>query len=210
MSGLYFLQVLMRFFISIIFIFCFISALPQKFGDRSRYEKRWAFFHPFAALKVKKIYKTCVPLYEDVKKNKLLDAFENGGKLDAFRHVFFMAAFSQKIKTKKLRKLGIAHEKGNYANFLKGKLEEGELADSLSTVMDLQNNETGLKTGQENKKAGLQNLSAIVIEAIKKGEAVYFKRNNSGQYITCEGELIVTENYRNKWFIPKCLITTNL
>jgi hypothetical protein len=182
----------------------------QKISERSRYEKRWAFFHPFAALKVKKIYKNCRPIYDEVKKTNTLDGFENGGKLDAFRHVFFMAAFSQKIGVKKLRKLGIAHEKGNHLNFLKSIKEEGELADSLSSVMDLKNNELGFKIGSQNKKLGLPGLKNKVIETIKKGEAVYFKRNASGNYLSCDDIEINLQEYKGKWFIPKCLIPTNL
>lgn len=199
----------MRICFSIVLVFLFAEIHSQKISSRSRYEKCWAFTHPCAALKVKKIYKRCAPIYEELKKNKTLDSFENGGKLDAFRHVFFMAAFDQKLKTKKLRKLGIAHEKGNYAHFLKNIKEDGELADSLSTVMDLQNNELGFRIGNCNKKTDLQNLKNLVIEAIKKGEAVYFKRNASGQYLNCAGEVIILENYQNKWFIPKCLVKTN-
>lgn len=200
----------MRFFISIVFIFLFVEIWSQKISSRSRYEKCWAFTHPFAALKVKNIYKKCMPIYEETKKNNLLDAFENGGKRDAFRHTFFMAAFAQKIKTKKIRKLGIAHEKGNYTHFLKNIKEDGELADSLSTVMDLKNNELGFKIGSANKKKDLSGLKDLATEEIKKGEAVYFKRNSSGQYLNCNGEIILLENYKNKWFIPKCLIPTNL
>ena len=200
----------MRIFISIVFIFLCAEILSQNFGSRSRYEKCWAFAHPFAALKAKNIYKKCMPIYEETKKNNLLDTFENGGKLDAFRHTFFMSAFSQKIKTKKIRKLGIAHEKGNYTHFLKNIKEDGELADSLSAIMDLQNNELGFKIGSANKKKDLKYLKELVTEEINRGEAVYFKRNSSGQYLNCNGEIILLENYKNKWSIPKCLITTNL
>lgn len=182
----------------------------QKISGRSRYEKRWAFAHPFAALKVKKIYKRCLPLYEEIKMTNKLDQYKNGGKLDAFRHTFFMAAFAQKIKTKKLRKLGIAHEKGNQVNFIKGITEDGEFADSLSCEMDLKNNEMGFRIGSNNKKKDLRDLKDLVIEEIRKGEAVYFKRNSNGQYLTCEGEVINLERYKNKWFIPKCLIATDL
>ena len=193
----------------VIFIFLVCSLQAQKFGSRSRYEKRWAIFHPIVALKVKKIYKKCLPLYNFIKKDRVLDTCENGGKLDAFRHVFFMAAFAQKIKVKKVRKLGIAHEKGNYADFLKGINEQGELPDSLSSVMDLYNNELGLKIGSANKKTDLRDLRDILTEEIKKGSAVYFKRNLNGQYQTCSGEIIVLSHYKMKWFIPKCLIKTN-
>ncbi len=191
------------------FIFLMNGIFAQKFSDRSSYEKHWGFFHPFAALKVKKIYKQCLPYYNELKKTNALDVFENGGKLDAFRHAFFMAAFTQKIKVKKIRKLGIAHEKGNYKHFLNGINEQGELPDSLSSVMDLQNNELGLQVGSENKKKDLRDLRDLVTEEIKKGSAVYFKRNLNAKYQTCSGEIIELENYRSKWFIPKCLMKTN-
>ena len=200
----------MRVFFIIVFTFIAVILYAQKLSNRSSYEKRWALAHPFAALKVKKIYKACLPYYEELKKINSLDNFESGGKLDAFRHVFFMAAFSQKIKTKKIRKLGIAHEKGNHLNFVQNIKEEGELADSLSGVMDLKNNELGFKISFENKKTKLKTLRDLVIEKIKNGDAVYFKRNTSGQYLTCEGEIINLENHKGKWFIPKCLIQTNL
>lgn len=200
----------MRVFLLITFIFFSTMFFGQKISERSHYEKRWAFFHPFAALKVKKINKRCRPIYDEIKKAHTLDRFENGGKLDAFRHVFFMAAFSQKVGVKKLRKLGIAHEKGNHLNFLKSVKEEGELADSLSSVMDLKNNELGFKIGKENKKTELSDLKNKVIEAINKGEAVYFKRNSAGNYLSCDGAEISLAEYQGKWFIPKCLIPTNL
>jgi len=193
----------------IYFLFAVSVAVAQKFGNRSKYEKRWGIFHPFAALKVRKIYKDCLPFYESMKKNNIPDGYVNGGKLDAFRHSYFMAAFSQKIKIKKLRKLGIAHEKGNYLDFLKGIKEEGEVPDSLSQVMDLHNNELGFEIGKANKNADLNTLKALVIEEIKKGKALYFRRSLNGQYLNCNDEIIVTESYPAKWFIPKCLIKTN-
>lgn len=184
--------------------------LSQRLSERSKYERRWAFFHPCAALKVRKIYRECLPFYKELKKTNQPDTIENGGKLDAFRHIFFMAAFSRKVKIKKLRKLGIAHEKGNHFNFSSNVAEEGELADSLSNVMDLRNNELGFRLGREFETIDLQVLKKLVLESIKKGEAVYFKRNSDGKYLTCDGIEINLQEYKGQWFIPKCLIPTNL
>ena len=64
-------------------------------------EVLWAIGHPFAAIKVKKMYSKTYVIYEQQNTKIALDNFNNGGKLDAFRHVFFMAAFAQKIKIKK-------------------------------------------------------------------------------------------------------------
>jgi len=186
-----------------------VISKAQTFGSRSSAEKKWAVFHPFAALKVRKIYREAKPIYEQLKQKNMPDSFENGGKLDAFRHVFFMAAFAQKVKPKKVLKLGQAHEKGNYKSFLKSIKEDGELADSLSSVMDLQNNYFGVETGIKHKEKNLQELSAICLSAILAGNAVYFKRDGNGNYLTCSGERIDLNYYRKKWFIPKCLINTN-
>lgn len=196
----------MRIFFIIVFIFLFGICYCQKISKRSSYEKRWALGHPFAALKTKKIYRKCLPFYLEVKKTGSLDTCENGGKLDAFRHAYFMAAFAQKINVKKIRKLGIAHEKGNYKRFLKGEKEDGELADSLSTVMDLHNNELGLKIGQANPHMDYKKLRDEVATQIFSGKSLFFKRNARNQYVTCNGNLIILDDFKNKWFIPKCLI----
>ncbi len=181
----------------------------QSLKGISRYEKRWALFHPFAAIKVKKITKKCWPHYSNVKTKQVLDTYESGGKLDAFRHVFFMAALSQKIKPRKLRKLGIAHEKGNYKQFLNDQNEQGEQPDSLGTLMDLKNNEVGFGIGKENKKISLEDLKLKVISTIKSGDAFYFKRNTNGDYLNCNDQIIDLRNYSGKWFVPKCLVKTN-
>lgn len=190
-------------------MFISIKIYPQKFKALSSAEKKWSLCHPISALKIKKIYKKCLPIYKNVANEKLLDSFSNGGKLDAFRHFFFMAAFSQKIKSKKLRNLGIAHEKGNYKDFLKGKNEDGEIPDSLSTVMDLLNNDSGIAFGIKNNKKTPEELKLFILEEIKKGNAFYFKRDFLGRYLTCDNAVIAIENYKKVWFVPKCLVTTD-
>lgn len=174
----------------------------------SNYEKRWAFYHPIAALKVKHISKKCFKLYNQVIETKKLDVFNNGGKRDAFRHCFFMAAFAQKIKVKKIKKLGIAHEKYNYTQFLKNEDENGELPDSLSSVMDLKNNDLGFEIGIKHKNEDLVKLSEIVIEAINNGQAVIIKRNKLGDYVDCNGKELSLP-IPKKWDNNKCLVKSN-
>lgn len=175
----------------------------------SCYEKRWAFFHPIAAFKVKKTSNVCRAFYDAKNIRDGLDNFENGGKIDAFRHAFFMAAFSQKINARKIRKLGIAHEKGNYRDFKHARLEDGELPDSLGTVMDLKNNELGITLGNANKLISLEELKKLVIDEIKNGRAVIMKRKNSGIYIDCKDNIIDMGAAARKWNIPKCLVSSN-
>lgn len=166
-------------------------------------------FHPFAAIKVKHHLPEALKIYQEVKLSGTLDANESGGKLDAFRHVFSMAYLSQRIKVRKLRKLGIAHEKGNKRDFYKGRQEFGERADSLGCVMDLRNNDLGFEIGAQNQSVTKNELKALVIQEIKLGNAWYLKRNTKNEYVSCENVTIILENYSDKWFLPKCLIKTN-
>lgn len=175
----------------------------------SKYEYRWALFHPIAAKKVQRHLIEAMDIYQQVKTSKILDGFESGGTLDAFRHTFTMAYLSRYVKTKKLRKLGKAHERGNEYFFHKQHQEFGERADSLACVMDLRNNELGFEIGLKYCHVSNEELKNIVIEQIKIGNAWKLKKNAKNQYISCENEPILIENYKNKWFLPKCLIKSN-
>lgn len=177
----------------------------KKFSQLSAPEKRWAIIHPFCAVKIKKLSAGALLIVNEVAKNNLLDKFENGGKQDAFRHVFTMAFLAQKIKIKKLRKLGIAHEKGNYLQFKKGILENAEPADSLSCEMDLRNNEIGFLIGKENKNISSDSLKKIILNKIENKFCWTMLRNEKGNYLTCEGKEIILAEWKGKWCVPKCL-----
>jgi hypothetical protein len=194
--------------LTILFLFSSLITFSQ-LPKPSRYEWLWSLAHPVAALKVKKITRKCMTLSDPQKIKIQLDSFVNGGKADAYRHTFFMAAYAQKIKTGKIRKLGIAHEKTNYRQFLRTTHEYGELPDSLSSVMDLKNNELGFVLGSGNKKAPLQELQHIVIDQIKRGKAVIMKRNEKGSYLDCNNNEIDLKMFSKIWNVPKCLVSSD-
>jgi hypothetical protein len=195
----------------IIFCCLFLYSAKNLFAQHeiSKYEYRWAIMHPFAAKKVQRHLKESMQIYLDVKKSKQLDTIESGGTLDAFRHTFTMAYLSRFVKEKKLRKLGNAHEKGNRYFFYKNHQEFGERADSLACVMDLRNNELGFEIGKKNKNTPKEDLKNIIIEQIKAGNAWKLKKNSQNLYISCQNELILIENYKGNWFLPKCLVRSN-
>lgn len=196
---------------NIIVSYFLLSIVFQGFSQHeiSKYEYRWAFFHPFAAKKIQNHLKEAMAICQSVKSSKLLDTVESGGTLDAFRHAYTMAYLSRYVKINKLRKLGKAHERGNKYFFYKNQREFGERADSLACVMDLRNNELGFEIGKNNKNASKDDLKSIVIEQIKAGNAWKLKKNNQNLYISCQNEPILIENYKGKWFLPKCLIKSN-
>jgi hypothetical protein len=87
--------------------------------------------------------------------------------------------------------------------------EFGERPDSLSSVMDLKNNELGFELGVKNKKVDLITLRQLVKQEINKGNALIMKRNNAGAYVTCEGNLLDLKNYEEQWYVPKCLVPSD-
>ena len=186
----------------------FLEALFSQ-HEISKYEYRWAMLHPFAAKKVKKHLTEAMDIYKDVKNTKQLDGFESGGTLDAFRHAFTMAYLSRYVQIDKLRALGKSHEKGNEYYFYKNHQEVGERADSLACVMDLRNNELGFEIGKKSKNVSKEELKNLIIEQIKQGNAWKLKKNSQNQYISCQNEAILIENYKGKWFLPKCLVKSN-
>ena len=197
----------------LLFAFCSLcgarASAQKTYFNISKYERRWALFHPFAACRIKKHQKEMYAVYQEVKKSKTLDAYASGGRLDAFRHVFAMAYFVRFVKPHKLRKLGRAHERGNYYHFRKGVLEEGELPDSIATVMDLQNNEIGITLGCENGKLSTEELKLKVIEKIKTGGAFILLRDSAGRYLDCSRNVIGPEQLKGTWRTPRCLVTSD-
>ncbi len=195
--------------LSVLYICCCISFSSKAQHQISKFDLQWAVLHPFSSIKIKKELKVAMKIYQEVKTAKTLDTLEYGGKLDAFRHVFTMALLTKNINTKKLRKLGIAHEKGNKRLFYKNKLEFGERADSLSCEMDLLNNELGFEIGKNHKKLSINELKLEVINQIISGKAFYLKRNSENSYVNCNNEPINLKFYIGKWSIPKCLVRSN-
>src|SRR5437763_1189417 len=136
---------LFLFSFSVLIILTQLSAAQQspsnEFGKVSCPEKWWAFTHPFIACKAYKLSVKAMEATKEMMKDSTIDHDSNGGQLDAFRHSYWMALLSQKISPRKAKRLGKAHEKGDYLNFKKHRLEDGLLPDSMASVMDLCNND---------------------------------------------------------------------
>ena len=198
---------------SLLLVSILLSFTPYKLIAQavhiSWHEKRWALFHPIAAIKVKRIAKQCAQITACVETHHNLDHFKSGGKLDAYRHVFYMAAFAKKVNPKKIKKLGVAHEKTNFKQFKRSTFEDGEVPDSVSCEMDLKNNAFGIALGRISKSSNLQELSDLVLLEIEKGKAWIMKRNTAGNYLSCDEQTIDLTQYKGVWAIPKCLVPSN-
>ena len=203
----------MRFLLLIIYVvtinLSFAQTPVKSFRQLSCPEKWWVLTHPFIAKKAKKITSDAIRISDEMKRDSLLDGNSNGGQLDAFRHAYWMASLSQKIKMRKALSLGRAHEKGNYKMFKKGKVdEEKSLPDSISGAMDLFNNEIGAQMGFQNRMLDQDSLKILIRKNIVDGKMKIISMNKDGQFLDCNGQVININNFQHTWAIPKCLVNS--
>ncbi|OFY88292.1 MAG: hypothetical protein A3K10_05330 [Bacteroidetes bacterium RIFCSPLOWO2_12_FULL_31_6] len=200
-------KIILSAFLLLIYSFSFgqESKLKQ-FMKLSCPEKWWVVGHPFVAKKALKISEYARAITEEVKENGLLKGEGNGDQLDAFRHTFWMANLTLEIGGRRAKKLGKAHEKGNYQDFKKHQLEDGILPDKVSSEMDLYNNDVGIAIGKQSSSFELKN---IVIELVLQGNCKIIKTDKKGNFLDAEGNIIPTENLKGKWENEKCLVSSN-
>ena len=99
--------------------------------------------------------------------------------------------------------LGRAHEKGNYLQYKKHLLEDSILPDSVSSVMDLRNNEIGANWAVGTKIDSRKGLLKMIVENVEKLRVI--KKDAQGNFLTCDDVIIPIKEWLGKWNIPKCL-----
>lgn len=196
----------------VIIVFATISTFSQsnfkKFLDLSCPQKTWVLLHPFKAKKALKISEDAKKVSDSIKNTNLLDGDGAGGQVDAFRHAYWMARLHQEIGKSAARSLGKAHEKENYLTFKKQKLENGVVPDQISSEMDLYNNEQGLQLVSKRSIVSKNGLIFRIINAIKEGKMKIIKKDDKGNFLTCDDHLISNESLQGKWKNNKCLISS--
>ncbi len=203
----------MKKIIIILFLIFSTSAKTQSnnqgFFDLSGPKRIWVLFHPFKAKKSLKISIETNKFADSIRKTNLLDGDPTGGQVDAFRHAYWMARLRQEIGKSAARSLGKAHEKENYQTFKKRQLEDGVVPDEISSIMDLHNNEEGLKLITRRSKISQQTLIHKIVNAIKAGKMKIIKKDKKGNFLTCDGKIITNESLQGKWKNNKCLVASN-
>ena len=190
-----------------IFFGVYLSSFSQvrAFYKLSKFERIWVIKHPFIAKRTFQITKNVLVECRKDQIMKALDTLANGGKLDAFRHIFWMATVSQSIGPKRAFSLGLAHERSNYLQFKKHQLEESELPDYPSCLMDSLNNLIGIELGISCSKNNHTVNSTDVVKLINSGNCFVIKRDSAGNYLTCDDKLISHEMLRT-WKNEKCIL----
>jgi hypothetical protein len=193
-------------------LFCFQGFSQtnwQKFKKLSCPDKTWVVFHVFKAKKAFEISKEAQRVADSVAKTPLLDGDKSGGQVDAFRHTYWMARLRQEIGKNAARRLGEAHEKTNYQQYKKNKLEDGEQPDEISSEMDLFNNDIGLTYTRKNVPYPKNGLIYRVVNGILAGNNKIIKKGKKRNYLTCDDKLITQRSLKGKWKNNKCLTESN-
>jgi hypothetical protein len=181
----------------------------KKFWKLSCTHQIWVVFHPFKAKKASEISFEATKVSDSIAKTELLDKDIAGGQVDAFRHAYWTARLQQEIGKRAAISLGKAHEKDNYKMFKKNQMENGIVPDQVSKEMDLFNNNVGLRFTQKGIPASQKELTHKIVSAVLVGDLKVIKKDTSGNYLTCDGELIPSEELGYSWQNRKCLIPSN-
>jgi len=201
-----------RIFFCLLFLNMGYSSKAQstesRFSKLSGPEKWWVIWHPLKAKRALNISLEVLRTTDSIGKTESIGHDRNGGKLDAFKHCYWIAVMTVEIGETAALKLGEAHERGNYETFKKGKLEDGFLPDKPSSEMDLFNNKMGAELSRG--KIQLTNLQLMngVIEMIESGDLRILKKENA-TFLTCNGQVITDDELKGKWINDKCLIPSN-
>ncbi|WGH74660.1 hypothetical protein P8625_11245 [Tenacibaculum tangerinum] len=181
----------------------------QAFKKLQGAQKTWVLLHPFKAKKAYALSLEVSRISDSLKVSPLLDGDAAGGKVDAFRHAFWMALLQQEIGEKAARSLGKAHEKDNYKTYKEQKREDGVVPDQISSKMDLFNNEVGLSLSKEGGNLPKNGLIYRVINALHQGKLKVIKKDTLGRFLTCSGKLIPEKTLIGTWENDKCLVDSN-
>lgn len=178
----------------------------KKFWNQSAPHKKWILFHLCKAKKASEISFEATRVSDSIAKTDLLDKDIAGGQVDAFRHAYWMARLRQEIGKRAAVSLGKAHEKDNYRTFKKNQTENGILPDKASKEMDLFNNKVGLRYSEKGILTSKTELTHKIINAVLMGDLKIIKKDTVGNFLTCDGVLIPSEELLHSWQNRKCLI----
>lgn len=181
----------------------------KKFNRLSCPEKCWVIAHPFVASKALRVSEVSRKETDAMAGSADLDRYHNGGKLDAFRHTFWMALLCTEMNWRKARKLGKAHERGNKRDYKRGRLEEEYLPDKALGTMDLWNNEVGIRIGKTYSCDEVGGIKQQVLNAIITGCCKIISRDINGNFLDCSGSIIPIAEWQGLWENNRCLIMSN-
>lgn len=185
------------------------NSLFRSFASVSCAEKRWAMKHLFIAKQAWKITERVRIVTDSLKQRAIPDQDASGGKLDAFRHSFWMASLTKRIGARRALSLGRAHERGNYRDYKKKRFEEGDIPDKAAGEMDLYNNGVGSKIGTQSKGSYEKDIIEAILSAIHAGNMKIILKDAEGRSCDSLMQPIPASAMKGKWDTPRVLVASD-
>ncbi|MFN8393940.1 MAG: hypothetical protein U0176_04630 [Bacteroidia bacterium] len=181
----------------------------QQFRNLPGPVKSWVIGHIWTASKAQRLTNIALQALPAASQDPRLDHDPIGGRLDAFRHGYWMALLGQEFRAGKARSLGRAYERSNYLQWKRGQLEDGGVQDSCSSKMDLLNNEVGIRIGRVNREIGNAELAGMVMDSVAAGAFWVISKDSDGRSLDAQGNELPDSEWKGKWVNRRILLRSN-
>lgn len=171
----------------------------QQFRQLPGPVRDWVVRHLWVAARAQRLTQVALQALPQAQQDPRLDHDPIGGKLDAFRHGYWMALLAQHLRPAKARSLGRAYERSNYRQWQSRQLEDGGIQDSISSIMDLRNNEVGIQIGRNHRDTPQPDLASIVMDSIAAGAFWIIAKDPQGRSLNQQGQPIPATDWQGHW-----------
>lgn len=197
-----------RFFVYFLMTFLFLNLSAQKFQkiyeSMTFEDKLWVIKNHDKVLRAVDISTSVMKTMDSLDKVNFLGGNKEGGIFDAFRHIYWMYNLSSEVGEECARKVGEIYE--GYGEYI-FKTTEMSGYDSVGKQMDLFNNELGINLKKQSIKKRL--VFSEIRKIIKLGKAKIVKKNQNGEDLDINGEIIPTEEWKKSWNNRRVLVNSN-
>lgn len=197
-----------RFFVYFLMTFLFLNLSAQKFQkiyeSMTFEDKLWVIKNHDKVLRSVDVSKSVMKTMDSLDKIDFLGGNKEGGIFDAFRHIYWMYNLSSEVGEECARKVGEIYE--GYGEYI-FKTTEMSGYDSVGRQMDLFNNELGINLAKQSIKKRL--VFSEIRKIIKLGKAKIVKKNQNGEDLDINGEIIPTEEWKKSWNNRRVLVNSN-
>lgn len=200
----------LRYFICsmcVFFIFNFNSFSQNRkeiIKSLSLKDKIWVMKNYSSIKKAYKISLCVLKTMDSLNRENFLGGNTEGGKFDAFRHIYWTYSLTKEIGEEKTRRVGEIYE--NYNRYIFNNSDYSGY-DSVSMAMDLFNNEIGIEL--EKSKIADSLIFNEITNIIFSGKAKIVKKNTLEQSLDENDNVIPEEEWKKKWINNRKLVNSN-
>lgn len=200
----------LRYFICsmcVFFVFNFNSFSQNRkeiIKSLSLKDKIWVMKNYSSIKKAYKISLDVLKTMDSLNRENFLGGNTEGGKFDAFRHIYWTYSLTKEIGEEKTRRVGEIYE--NYNRYIFNNIDYSGY-DSVSMAMDLFNNEIGIEL--EKSKIADSLIFNEITNIIFSGKAKIVKKNTLEQSLDENDNVIPEEEWKKKWINNRKLVNSN-